>query len=51
VIKIVPRRDNPQAAKRIMTEIRRPVFRTRIVTIIIDGNSIAAKNDLKVEKV
>ncbi len=48
VMKIVPRSDNPQAAKRIMTEIRRPVFKTRIVTIKMAGNSIAAKTKRKI---
>ena len=40
---MVPSSESPQAANRIMTEIRRPVFRTRIVTIRIAGNSIAVK--------
>ena len=40
---MVPISDSPHAANRIMKEILRPVFRTRIITIRMAGNSIAAK--------
>ena len=40
---MVPISDSPHAANRIMKEIRRPVFKTRIITIRMAGNSIAAK--------
>ena len=40
---MVPISDSPHAANRIMKEIRRPVFKTRIITMRLAGNSIAGK--------